>query len=303
MVRGPRSHAWLRRSVLALVALLFVALPSWASVNTTYSCTSSGHTGNHDSISNGFYVQGVPGINLHSVTLYYTTDTDGTYTLTLTARLGSYTGQQLGLTQTQTVSLSSTMDTAVTWTFDDPTFPSGSNLYFTETENGPGGVQFNLQPTLCPGDNESVGTSAVNNGYSVAVILTQTVTTTGCISTNQILCIDNQPGDHRFRVTVTYATTQAGGKSGSGQAIGLSSLGVNQGGLFWFFDPTNPELLIKVLNGCPINQHFWVYYSAGTNVGLHVTVTDTTTGHTVTYTNPDLTAAPPVQDTNALSCS
>jgi hypothetical protein len=303
MVSGSRFRSWLPLPVLALVALLSAVVPSWASVNTTYNCPTSGHSGNHDGVFNGFFVQGVPGINLHSVTLYYTTDTDGTYTLMLTARLGSYTGQQIGLTQTQTVTLSSTADTAVTWTFDDPTIASGSNLYFTHTESGPGGVQFNLQSNLCPGDLESVGTSAVTNNLSVAVILTQNITTTGCLSTNQILCIDNQPGDRRFRVTVTYATSQAGGKSGSGQAISLSSLGVNQGGLFWFFDPANPELLIKVLNGCPINQHFWVYYSAGTNVGLHVTVTDTTTGHTVTYTNPDLTAAPPVQDTGALSCS
>ena len=193
----------------------------------------------------------------------------------------------------------------MTWNFGDATIASGSNLYFTHTESGAGGVQFNLQSNtgLCPGDLESVGTTGVNNNVSVAVVLTQNVTTTGCLSTNQILCIDDQPGDHRFRVIVSYATSQAGGKSGSGQAITLSSLGVDRGGLFWFFDPTNPELLIKVLNGCPINSHFWVYYSAGTNVGLTVTVTDTTTGHSKTYTNPDLTAAPPVQDTSALSCS
>jgi hypothetical protein len=303
MISSPRSLSSLRTPFLALVILLSAALPGAASINTVYNCPSSGHSGNHDGIANGFYVQSVSAINLHSVTLYYTTDTNGTYTLMLTARLGSYVGQQIGLTQTQTITLSSSADTAVTWNFGDATIASGSNLYFTHTESGPGGVQFNLQPTLCPGDVESVGTSGNSNIFSVAVTLTQNVTTTGCLATNQILCIDDQPGDRRFRVTVTYATTQAGGKSGSGQAISLSSLGVDQGGLFWFFDPKNPELLVKVLNGCPVNQHYWVFYSAGTNVGLHVTVTDTTTGHTKTYTNPDLTAAPPVQDTSALSCS
>ena len=77
---------------------------------------------------------------------------------------------------------------------------------------------------------------------------------------------------------------------------------MTHGGLFWFFGADNPEMLIKVIKGCTVNNHFWVFYAAGTNVGFTVTVTDTKTGHQVTYTNHDLTAAPPVQDTNALSC-
>ena len=61
-------------------------------------------------------------------------------------------------------------------------------------------------------------------------------------------------------------------------------------------------MLIKVINGCAVNERFWVFYSAGTNVGFKVTVTDTQTGHSVKYQNTDLTAAPPEQDTSALAC-
>ncbi len=308
MIRQSPSHPRFRAASLALglaalVMLLGSAAPAVATVNTFYNCQTTGHNGNHDSIFNGFFVQNVSAINLHSATLYYTTDTDGTYTLTLTARLGSYAGQQLGITLVQNVTLSSTADTPVTWTFADPGFPSGSSLYFTHTESGPGGVQFNLQQTsLCPGDLESVGTTSNTNGFAVAVALTQNVSIGGCIPTNTILCIDDQSGDRRFRVQVAYQTAQSGGRSGNGQAIPLSSLGVSAGGIFWFFDPTNPEMLIKVIKGCAVNNHFWVFYSAGTNVGLTVTVTDTVTGHTATYTNPDLKAAPPVQDVNAFTC-
>jgi hypothetical protein len=78
---------------------------------------------------------------------------------------------------------------------------------------------------------------------------------------------------------------------------------VGQGGLFWFFGPDNPEMLVKVLNGCSVNGKFWVFSSAGTNVGLTTTVTDTLTGHLKVYANPDLTPAAPVQDTGALPCS
>ncbi len=120
---------------------------------------------------------------------------------------------------------------------------------------------------------------------------------TGCATTSTQLCI----GD-RFAVTAHYHTAQGGGSDGSGQAIALAELGVSQGGLFWFFNPTNPEMLIKVLNACGVNNRYWIFYAAGTNVGFTVTITDTQTNEVKTYANPDLTAALPVQDTGALPC-
>lgn len=124
-----------------------------------------------------------------------------------------------------------------------------------------------------------------------------------CEADETTLCLDDAPGDERFEVRMAFETVQAGGISGQGRAINLSGLGVTRGGLFHFGDPTNPEMLIKVLNGCPINEQHWVFFSAGTNVGFQVEVRDTVTGDLKVYTNPDLTAAPPVQDTDALACS
>jgi hypothetical protein len=125
---------------------------------------------------------------------------------------------------------------------------------------------------------------------------------TACTPNATTLCIDQNPGDGRFMIQVTYHTVQGGGLSGSGNAIALSSLGVTEGGLFWFFGASNPEMLIKVLDGCAVTQHFWVFYAATTNVGFTVTVTDTLTGHQAVYHNADLNAAPPKQDTSALAC-
>ena len=123
-----------------------------------------------------------------------------------------------------------------------------------------------------------------------------------CTPNATTLCIDHNPGDGRFMIQVSYHTSQGGGRSGSGNAIQLSSLGINQGGIFWFFAASNPEMLIKVLDGCAISQHFWVFYAATTNVGFTVTVTDTQTGHQAVYMNADRHAAPPEQDTSALTC-
>ena len=32
--------------------------------------------------------------------------------------------------------------------------------------------------------------------------------------------------------------------------------------LFWFFESSNPEAVVKVLNACSINNHFWVFGAA-----------------------------------------
>jgi hypothetical protein len=294
-------HRWATKSLLALGIFLSAWMPAHAVVSTVYTCPPGGHSGSHDYIFNGFFVQNLDASNLHTVTIYYTTDVDGTFTLTLTARRGTFGGPQIGQTLTKTISLSSSADTAVTWNFEDTPFSPGSTVNFTHGGNGTGVVRFSTHPqSPCDGDDETVGGG--NNGISIAVTITQNIKESACVPDAETLCISDQPGDKRFQIRVSYATSQGGGLSGNGRAVPLSSLGVTQGGLFWFFALNNPELLIKILNACAANGHFWVYFSAGTNVGFHVGVTDIKTGHVLDYTNPDLTAAPPLQDTSTLTC-
>ena len=57
-------------------------------------------------------------------------------------------------------------------------------------------------------------------------------------------------------------------------------------GWFWFFGPTNVEVILKVLDGTPVNGKHWVFYGALSNVEYTLRVTDTTTGAVRTYTNP-----------------
>ena len=45
--------------------------------------------------------------------------------------------------------------------------------------------------------------------------------------------------------------------------------------------------MIKVLDGRALNDHFWIYYGALSNVEYTVTVTDTVTGRRKTYINPE----------------
>ena len=97
-----------------------------------------------------------------------------------------------------------------------------------------------------------------------------------CAATDTSLCI--QGG--RFRVEVTW--TDFEGASGSGRAVALSG----DSGYFWFFDPDNVELVVKVLDGRTINDRYWVFYGALSNVEYTVLVTDTVTGSLRAYRNP-----------------
>jgi hypothetical protein len=151
---------------------------------------------------------------------------------------------------------------------------------------------------------DAQGTIATSRTSSVGLV-TQFVTaqaTGACVADAATLCIDDQPGDARFQVRVAYQTTQGGGYAGAGHSLPLATLGVARGGLFWFFSADNPEMVIKVLHGCSSTGHYWIYYSAATNVGLTTTVTDTVSGQVWTRVNPDRHPAPPEQDTSALPC-
>jgi hypothetical protein len=112
-----------------------------------------------------------------------------------------------------------------------------------------------------------------------------------CSPSPTVLCLNN----NRFRVTAAWRTS--GGTSGNGQAVPLTS----DTGYFWFFGAENVEVILKVLNGCPVNQRYWVFASGLTDVNVEMTVIDTRTGSRRVYRNPQGTAFQPIQDTNAFA--
>lgn len=65
----------------------------------------------------------------------------------------------------------------------------------------------------------------------------------------------------------------------------------NSAGYFWFFDPNNVEVTVKVVDGRPVNGHFWIFLTGMSNLGFTVTVTHVSNcafGHCPqkTYVNP-----------------
>ena len=98
----------------------------------------------------------------------------------------------------------------------------------------------------------------------------------GCAGAETTLCL----GNGRFRATVTWRDFQ--GNTGVGRAVPLT----DDTGHFWFFEPENVELVVKVLDGSGVNDRFWVYYGALSNVEYTLSVEDTVSGEVRTYQNP-----------------
>ena len=85
--------------------------------------------------------------------------------------------------------------------------------------------------------------------------------------------------------------------------IGVGTLAVRSedSAVFWFFRESNWEMMVKVVDGCGFNDHFWVFAAATTNVETTLTVTDTLTGAVAVYDNPLGRAPSSVTDTAAFA--
>jgi plastocyanin len=138
----------------------------------------------------------------------------------------------------------------------------------------------------------ATGTTA-NSPYSTEAAAATLAEIGACVPGADALCLTGG----RFKASVDWHTAT---DTGSGVAVPLPA--APQSGLFYFFDPTNIEMLIKVLNACvPPFNHYWVFFAATTNVEFAVVVADTQTGKTVAYFNPLNRSAPPIQDINAFA--
>ena len=122
-----------------------------------------------------------------------------------------------------------------------------------------------------------------------------------CEPSSTVLCIDSQQGDRRFAVRLHFDSALGGGVEGDANVRSLSSLGISKGGILSFTDTSNPEVLVKILNGCSITNHFWVFYAATTTLGFELTVVDTKTGASRRYVNPDNHPATTITDTQAFA--
>lgn len=94
-----------------------------------------------------------------------------------------------------------------------------------------------------------------------------------CVASDTVMCLQ----DGRYEVTVEFLVAVGDAPEPAKVVKGGSRpIGTRDSGLFYFFGPKNWELLLKVLDGCWLNQHHWVFAAAATDVGYTIYVRDTT---------------------------
>lgn len=117
------------------------------------------------------------------------------------------------------------------------------------------------------------------------------------------------PGDHSdtaatldggFKVTVTVNTNGDIWYDTTARVVDANLPG-RQSALFYFFNPANAEMLVKVLDGCGHNGYRWVFIAAATDLGYEVKIQNQS-GGTRYYDNPSGNRPIAVADTQAFSC-
>lgn len=147
--------------------------------------------------------------------------------------------------------------------------------------------------TLGPwGDVTDFATEARAFGIGIVGVIDGSVSPV-CTPGPTVMCLN----DERFKVELDWR--RVNNQRGPGEVV---QQGSDDSGLFYFFDPDNWEMLIKVIDACnSAFNSFWVFYAATTNVEFTVTVTDTQTGVVNNYFNPLENPALPIQDTSAFA--
>ncbi|HEX6201473.1 MAG TPA: hypothetical protein VF100_00640 [Thermoanaerobaculia bacterium] len=162
-----------------------------------------------------------------------------------------------------------------------------------EADGDPAGGDFRVNVETF-GDQMHAALAAGPAGDLVATWseLVAGVDSTGSSLAARRLAAPCDPGPHalclgggRFRAEVEWHDFF--GNRGAGVAEARDDLW----GTFWFFDPENLELALKLIDGRAVNGHWWVFFGALSNVAYTLRVTDTATGRVATYRNPTGTFA------------
>ena len=73
--------------------------------------------------------------------------------------------------------------------------------------------------------------------------------------------------------------------------------------VFYLHDPETLEVIVKVIDGGPVNGKLWIFGNALTDVGFDLVVTDTASGATKTYSQPQGVVTGAIIDTGAFAAS
>ena len=112
-----------------------------------------------------------------------------------------------------------------------------------------------------------------------------------CIETTTAACLNNE----RFKVEFEWESPPTFPLA---NAL-VASAGTGDSALFYYQNPENWEVLVKVLNACTLNNKYWVFASVASDVAWTLKVTDTDNGTIKTWDHLAGTPSLSVNDTGA----
>lgn len=269
--------------------------------NSGFHSTTSGSC-NPFCSQNGLWDSGA---NSAPHTFQHTFDTAGTFPY--------YCNQHLQMMQGTVIVQQAGTAPAANFTFAPQGPVMGNTVTFTDTSTGtPTSWAWNFGDPASGGNDTSAAQNpthvfAAAGSYDVSLTATNasgsnatqksiTVSAGGpipCVADAHTLCLNNG----RFAVTTRW--TRPDNTTGRGNAIPLTG----DAGYFWFFDASNIEAVVKVLNGCGLDAAYWVFAAGLTNVQVDLQAIDTQTGIVYDKQNPQGNAFVPIQDTHAFPSS
>jgi hypothetical protein len=115
----------------------------------------------------------------------------------------------------------------------------------------------------------------------------------GSLASSTALCLQG-----RFLVTAKFRVGAPGTAESTAQVVPAANPG---SGLFWFFASDNWEVMVKAIDACSLNDRFWIFSAATTNVFYRLDIFDEMTASQRVYINYPGPPAPAVTDTDALA--
>lgn len=134
-------------------------------------------------------------------------------------------------------------------------------------------VAIELSETFHVQLSDATGGVAVASPADAVVTIEDNDAPAACTPDARTLCLN----EGRFQVQVDWRI--GSGATGVGTAVPITT----DGGWFWFFRDTNPEVFVKILDACDSRELFWVFAGGLTDVETRVTVVDTLRGVVKTY--------------------
>lgn len=146
----------------------------------------------------------------------------------------------------------------------------------------------------CTGTSADAGVQvSITGGEATFPLASTTPVSSTCTSSATVICLDG--------LSISATATNAGGQTVDGRVA--RDLDPNTGYL-WFFSENNFDVVVDVLNRCAQENRYWVFMAGLTDVRHAITIsaTNTATGVTRTYVNPQGERFTSLEDREAIPC-